>query len=61
MNDYNKYIGIRQFFTRQIFPNPDLSKFSIVKILRRTVILTYISIHLSLIKGTILCHVIHIY
>ena len=31
-------IGIRQFFTRQNFPNPDSSKFSTVKILRRTVI-----------------------
>ena len=31
-------IGIRQFFTRQNFPNPDSSKFSTVKILRRTVV-----------------------
>ena len=31
-------IGIRQFFTRQNFPNPDLSKFSTVKILRHTVV-----------------------
>ena len=31
-------IGIRQFFTRQNFPNPDSSKFSTVKILRHTVI-----------------------
>ena len=30
-------IGIRQFFTRQNFPNPDSSKFSTVKILRHTV------------------------
>ena len=28
----NEYIGIRQFFTRQYFPNPDSSKFSAVKI-----------------------------
>ena len=31
-------IGIRQFFTRQNFPNPDSSKFSTVKILRHTVL-----------------------
>ena len=30
-------IGIRQFFTRQNFPNPDSSKFSTVKILCHTV------------------------
>ena len=30
-------IGIRQFFTRQNFPNPDSSKFSTVKILHHTV------------------------
>ena len=30
-------VGIRQFFTRQNFPNPDSSKFSTVKILRHTV------------------------
>ena len=30
-------IGIRQFFTRQNFSNPDLSKFSTVKILRHMV------------------------
>ena len=33
----SEYIGIRQFFTRQTFPNPDLSKFSTVKNLRHTV------------------------
>ena len=33
----NEHIGIRQFFTRQNFPNPDSSKFSTVKILRHTV------------------------
>ena len=32
-----EHIGIHQFFTRQNFPNPDSSKFSIVKILRYTV------------------------
>ena len=31
-------IGIRQFITRQSFPNPDSSKFSTVKILRHTVL-----------------------
>ena len=31
-------IGIRQFFTRQNFPNPDSSKFSTVKILCHTVL-----------------------
>ena len=31
-------IGIRQFFTRQNFHNPDSSKFSTVKILRHTVV-----------------------
>ena len=34
--EINEYIGIRQFFTRQTFPNPDSSKFSTV-ILRHTV------------------------
>ena len=34
-------IGIRQFFTRQNFPNPDSSKFSTIKILRHTVIFMY--------------------
>ena len=33
----NEHIGIRQFFTRQNFPNPDSSKFSTVKILRHMV------------------------
>ena len=36
-------IGIRQVFTRQNFPNPDSSKFSTVKILRRTVVESRIS------------------
>ena len=36
-NFINEYIGIRQFFTRQIFPNLDSSKFSTVKILHLTV------------------------
>ena len=31
------YISIRQFFTRQTFPNPDSSKFSAVKNLCHTV------------------------
>ena len=31
INEYNEYIGIHQFFTRQTFPNPDSSKFSTVK------------------------------
>ena len=31
-------IGIRQFFTRQNFPNPDSSKFSTIKILLHTVL-----------------------
>ena len=34
---FNKHIGIRQFFTRQNFPNPDSSIFSTVKILRHAV------------------------
>ena len=33
----NTLLGIRQFFTCQNFPNPDLSEFSTVKILRHTV------------------------
>ena len=37
MNEYYEYIGIRQFFTCQTFPNPDSSKFSTVKYLRHTV------------------------
>ena len=32
----NEYIGIRQFFTHQTFPNPDSSKFSTIKNLRHT-------------------------
>ena len=36
--EMNEYIGIRQFFTRQTFPNPDLSKFSTVKNLRHMVV-----------------------
>ena len=35
--ELNEYIGIRQFFTRQDFPNPDLSKFSTIKNLCHTV------------------------
>ena len=35
--EMNEYIGIRQFFTRQTFLNPNLSKFSTVKNLRHTV------------------------
>ena len=31
-------IGIRQYFTRQNFPNPDSSKFYTIKILRHTVV-----------------------
>ena len=38
MNESNEYIGIRQFFTRQTFPNPDSSKFSTVKNLCHTVL-----------------------
>ena len=34
----NEHIDISQFFTHQNFPNPDLSKFSTVKILRHTVL-----------------------
>ena len=34
----NEYIGIRQFFTRQTFPNPDSSKISTVKNLYHTVL-----------------------
>ena len=34
-------IGIRQFFTRQNFPNPDSSKFSTVKILCHTVLMSW--------------------
>ena len=41
----NEYIGIRQFFTRQTFPNPDSSKFSTVKNLRRTVLYMCIKTH----------------
>ena len=37
-------IGIRQFFTRQNFPNPDSSKFSTVKNLRHTVVYIFRSI-----------------
>ena len=37
MNEYNEYIGIRQYFTCQTFPNPDSSKSSTVKNLRRMV------------------------
>ena len=37
MKQMNTYIGIRQFFTRQTFPNPDLSKFSTIKNLRHMV------------------------
>ena len=33
----NEYIGIRQFFTRQTFLNPNLSKISTVKNLCHTV------------------------
>ena len=33
----NEHIGIHQFFTRQNFPNPDLSIFSTVKILCHTI------------------------
>ena len=33
----NERIGIRQFFARQNFPNPDSSIFSTVKTLRHTV------------------------
>ena len=36
-DDQNEHIGIRQFFTRQNFPDPDSSIFSTVKILRHTV------------------------
>ena len=35
----NEHAGIRQFFTRQNFPNPDLSKFSTTKILCHTVLI----------------------
>ena len=41
MNEYNEYIGIRQFFIHQTFPNPDSSKFSTIKNLRHTVRHTY--------------------
>ena len=34
--EMNEYIGIRQFFTRQTFPNPDLSKISTIKNLHHT-------------------------
>ena len=38
-NKNNEHIGIRQFLTRQNFPNPNLSKFSTVKILHHTVLI----------------------
>ena len=34
---FNEHIGIRQFINCQNFPNPDLSVFSTVKLLRHTV------------------------
>ena len=43
-------IGIRQFFTRQNFPNPDSSKFSTVKILRPTVDILSNYVHTVLVK-----------
>ena len=49
----NEHIGIRQFFTRQSFPNPDLSIFSTVKILRHMVD-TRLTLFVSLTEYTVL-------
>ena len=45
----NWTIGIRQFFTRKNFPNPDSSKFSTVKILCHTVIPCKIMVWLGIV------------
>ena len=53
----NEHIGIRQFFTRQIFPNPDSSIFSTVKILC-LMVGTRLILFMSLTEYTVLLSVL---
>ena len=56
----NEYIGIRQFFTRQTFPNPDSSKFSTIKNLRHTVHILNFLFHILTTYKTVFPVTVHI-